>query len=167
MATNPWHIKWGAGLILTYPNHWNKSSSWDDPGIVQEPHLLQTLLLALLAKLIEDIASLIRQRRKKNNTTKQHPPCLRKYPPSVYSAKFWRTLHFKESQLSWTKLACHVTQINDQTGHDWFGDVAKIILEYTQFSQISDFLRSKTFLFRGNVAFSPYRLRASCIAGCS
>lgn len=41
--------------------------------VVEAPHLLQTLLLTLLAKLIEDIASLIRQMEGKKNTTKQHP----------------------------------------------------------------------------------------------
>lgn len=72
----PWHLKWGGGLILTTET----SPRPQMIQVVQEPHLLQTLLLSLLAKLIEDIASLIRQRRKtkkkKHNETAPPPRCL-------------------------------------------------------------------------------------------
>ena len=70
----PWHLKWAGGLILTTET----SPRPQMIQVVQEPHLLQTLLLSLLAKLIEDIASLIRQRRKtkkKHNETAPPPRC--------------------------------------------------------------------------------------------
>ena len=129
------------------PNHWNKSSSSDDPSKRRRLIFFKPFFLPSSQNSLKTLPHWYDRGRTKHNETA---------PLGVYSAKFWRICISRKA--NYLEQSLHAMLSKKWPNQSWLIPGCRPPKSFWNTQNIPKFpiLRSKTFLFRGNVVLSPY-----------